>query len=116
MSRLYTVISTLNLLLLLDLVLAPQFYSGGHFSIGGFGPFKESERWFVGCLTVALAVNPLVWTISLIKRARREIDVEKDLNPGFCESCGYDLRATSDRCPECGTETRRSRSKTSYFA
>lgn len=104
MSRLYTVISILNLLLLLDLVLAPQFYSGGHFSVGGFGPFKESERWFVGCLTVALAVNPLVWILSLVKRARRATDVEEDQNLGLCKSCGYDLRATPNRCPECGTE------------
>ena len=40
-------------------------------------------------------VLPLVW----IRRRRRAAIVKA---AGLCPSCGYDLRATPDRCPECG--------------
>jgi hypothetical protein len=48
--------------------------------------------WFLAFISAVLA--------ALTFRASRGIRLAK---PGHCYSCGYDLRASPDRCPECGT-------------
>ena len=45
--------------------------------------------------TMALAVLPTIWLFRKLRSRRR-------LAAGLCPVCGYDLRATPDRCPECG--------------
>lgn len=70
---------------------------GGRF---GFG-------WKSGVGTLLLSVPH--WLLMLLfataywrlrRRVRRMSHV-----PGTCKHCGYDLRASPERCPECGTRT-----------
>ena len=43
---------------------------------------------------------PLGWGVARMRRRVR--GGWKARGPGFCRGCGYDLRATPQRCPECG--------------
>ena len=52
---------------------------------------------------VALLVAPVLWLVAAIGWWRREARRTDRLVSGRCASCGYDLRATPERCPECGT-------------
>lgn len=49
--------------------------------------------WFL----VMLTTLPLV-----VGRALRAVARRRRVRAGLCPKCGYDLRATPDRCPECG--------------
>ena len=69
---------------------------------------KNSELAMSPSDTPAMFIYPLPFVFGvpswLLWRARRAIRQEKE---GYCRSCGYDLRASPDRCPECGTETKK---------
>jgi hypothetical protein len=55
----------------------------------------ELSYALVAAVTLML---PVGWAATALRRGRRRKRV------GLCLSCGYDLRATPGRCPECGRE------------
>lgn len=63
-------------------------------------PFKTrfvmAPYWF---FVMCFGILPLRAALRYKKARRRR-------RRGLCVTCGYDLRGTPDRCPECGLETR----------
>jgi hypothetical protein len=66
----------------------------GHYGTSASTPFW-SIRVPLGFLSLCFAILPAYWMMGRMMRRKRR--------PGRCIKCGYDLRATPDRCPECGT-------------
>src|SRR5438876_139696 len=65
------------------IVLASWFNWRGTWSLLG---------WAV-CVTAVIVANVII---------RRSVREDKRARAGQCRKCGYDLRATPARCPECG--------------
>jgi hypothetical protein len=69
-----------------------------------YPPEHRVRAW----LTVGLAATlPLLWSAAGVSAALRRRRASARIAHGQCAHCGFDLRATPDRCPECGVSVDR---------
>jgi hypothetical protein len=63
--------------------------------------FPEVD-WWISVPYWLIALTTAIPPARRLKRHRKS-ELERRRAACLCPACGYDLRATPDRCPECGT-------------
>jgi hypothetical protein len=91
-----------------DPALTPPFDRPGVYSFGGLlitRGLVHSSNGMTALTPLAFWLLAAVFSVSPILRIRaalRESEEDYRRSDGLCPTCGYDLRATPERCPECG--------------
>ena len=79
-------------------------FAGVHYaqgaSSGGGGFFYEWKQIYLPFWPVVVATGAGAISLAVRSRPRRCGTAGSQIN---CRACGYDLRASTGRCPECGT-------------
>lgn len=58
--------------------------------------------WLIRLISVAIAIQPTLFLWRESQAAVRAWQQAKRAKLGLCIICGYDLRVSNERCPECG--------------
>ncbi len=116
----FTILSALSLVLCVCCLWAWLFEGGLTYAIAGtvdpprrqwlgfgyceFHPYSGTitvywVSWPLLIVAALAAIMPTRWSIQAYRERRRRDRIRL----GLCGKCGYDLRASTERCPECGT-------------